>query len=71
VDSADIRDRPGEPWPEAGRRLRCVALGYTREGRLRVAANPTYVEVVESTGDPVAAYALWRSVYYSTPDGAL
>lgn len=62
VDSSYVSDRPGEPWPEVGRRLRCVVLGYTRDGRLRVAATPTYVDVMASTGDAVAAYEQCRSL---------
>jgi hypothetical protein len=62
VDSSYISDGPGEAWPEVGRRLRCVVLGYTREGRLRVAATPTYVDVMASTGDSVAAWEQWRSL---------
>lgn len=62
VDSSYITDRPGEPWPEVGLQLRCVVLGYTRDGRLRVAATPTYVDVLAPTGDPVAAVDQWRSL---------
>lgn len=62
VDSSYISDRPGEPWPEVGRRLQCVVLGQTRDGRLRVAATPTYVDVVALTGDAIAAYEQWRSL---------
>ena len=39
VDSSYIGGRPDEPWPEVGRRLQCVVLGYTGAGRLRVAAT--------------------------------
>jgi hypothetical protein len=63
VDSADITDQPGEPWPEIGQQLPCVVLGYTKEGRLRAAARPLYVEIVATADDRVAAvewYATMR-----------
>jgi hypothetical protein len=59
VDSTHITDKPREPWPAVGQRLRCVVLGYTKEGRLRAAATPQYVEVVAAADDPVAADDQW------------
>lgn len=61
VDSSYITDNPGEPWPVIGQQLRCVVLGYTRGGRLRVAATPRYVEMVAAAGDPAAANDQWSS----------
>jgi hypothetical protein len=52
VDSADITDRPGEPWPAIGQQLMCVVLGYTKEGRLRGAARPLYAEMIAAADDP-------------------
>lgn len=59
VDSSYITDKPGEPWPAVGQRLRCVVLGHTREGRLRAPAMPLYVETVAAADDPVAAVDTW------------
>jgi hypothetical protein len=59
VDGIDITDKPGEPWPAVGQRLRCVVLGYARDGRLRAAAKPLYVEIVDGVDDPLAAIAEW------------
>ncbi|MFJ1760615.1 hypothetical protein ACIOD2_09885 [Amycolatopsis sp. NPDC088138] len=59
VDRAEITDEPGEPWPETGSRLRGVVLGYTRDGRLRVATRPGYVELVATADDPAAGAADW------------
>lgn len=59
VDSSYITDKPGEPWPAVGRRLRCVVLGYTKDDRLRVAATPLYVEMVAAADDPVTAVDEW------------
>ncbi len=63
VDSSYISDRPREPWPEVGQDLRCVVLGYDRDGRLRTAAMPTYVALLASTGDPGEALSQWRSLF--------
>lgn len=62
VDSSYITDTPGEPWPAVGRRLRCVVLGYTKEGRLRAAATPLYVEMVAAADDPVTAVDEWSQL---------
>ncbi|MEV8443909.1 hypothetical protein AB0425_41600 [Actinosynnema sp. NPDC051121] len=59
VDSSHITDEPGEPWPAVGRRLPCVVLGYTKEGRLRAATTPLYVEMVAAADDPAAAVEEW------------
>ncbi|MGW6448601.1 hypothetical protein [Lentzea sp. NPDC055074] len=59
VDSSYITDQPGEPWPELGQRLRCIVLGYAKDGRLRAAATPLCVEMVASADDPVAAVERW------------
>jgi hypothetical protein len=48
-----------EPWPAVGGRLRGVVLGYTKEGRLRVAATPLYVEMVAAADGPVTAVDEW------------
>jgi hypothetical protein len=59
VDRAHITDRPGESWPAVGQPLRCVVLGYTKEGRLRAAATPLYVEMIAAADDPAAAANTW------------
>lgn len=59
VDSSYITDQPGEPWPEVGQRLRCMVLGYAKDGKLRVAATPLCVEMVAASDDPAAAVERW------------
>ncbi|RAS68448.1 hypothetical protein C8D87_102513 [Lentzea atacamensis] len=59
VDSSYVTDQPGEPWPEVGRRLRCLVLGYANDGRLRAATTPLCVEMVAAADDPVAAVKRW------------
>lgn len=62
VDSSDITDTPGEPWPAVGEDLRCIVLGHAKDGRLRVAVTPAYVDVVAAADDPATAVDHWSSM---------
>jgi hypothetical protein len=42
-----------------GHEMRCVVLGYVKDGRLRVAATPMYIEMVAVADEPVAAVKRW------------
>lgn len=62
IDSADIADGGNSKidWPAIGSRLSCVVLGYTREGRIRVASAPSYVRLISELDDPVQALGEWK-----------
>lgn len=67
VGSGEISDKPGEPWPPVGERLRCVVLGYAKGDRLRGAATPSYVAKIATAEDPAAAadeWMVWRKQQY-------
>ncbi|MFD7639405.1 hypothetical protein ACFV4P_02005 [Kitasatospora sp. NPDC059795] len=63
IDSTDVSDDPADrDWPPVGRRLACLVLGDTKDGRLRLSCRPRDVELGRSVADVVAAVAAWRTV---------
>jgi hypothetical protein len=64
IDRSDIADGGiGEDeWPSEGVSLRCVVLGYTRDGRLRLSARPRDVSLSASGINVGEALRDWISV---------
>jgi hypothetical protein len=64
IDRAELGNSPltEEEWPVDGTSLRCVVLGYTRDGRLRLSSKPRDVSLSESGINVREALGHWISV---------
>lgn len=73
VDSVDISDGHDSAidWPSIGIRLPCVVLGYTRDGRIRVASAPSYVRLIRELDDPGLALEEWKALRESQGSGEM
>lgn len=65
IDKDVIGDRPlpVEDWPSVGQTISGVVMGYGRDGRLRVCAQPSYVSYVRSAGDINEIQEAWARVH--------
>lgn len=61
IDRSDIADSglPQSEWPGEGSLIRCVVLGYTRDGRLRLSSRPRDVNLAEAVPDLTVALQSW------------
>ncbi|HYS40734.1 MAG TPA: hypothetical protein VEO01_34400 [Pseudonocardiaceae bacterium] len=64
VDSLDIDDEivAEHRWPPIGEPIRCVLLGHTRDGRLRLSLRPSDVALVTAVDNAAAALAEWARI---------
>jgi hypothetical protein len=83
VDADDIADEVvAGDWPAVGTTVAGVVLGYTRDGRVRLATRPGYVKYVRESGDPGNGLVAWERLreadrshgdaahmVYESPDG--
>jgi hypothetical protein len=63
IDSADLIDDPSERGErhKEGDVLRCVVLGRSRDGRVRLSAKKIDVEFVQAVDNPGSAFEVWVS----------
>jgi hypothetical protein len=64
VDRADIGDEETSPsrWPSQGTELRCVVLGYARNGRLRLSSRARDVALAMEVVDVAEALRDWINI---------
>lgn len=64
IDKAEVSDDyvDSTGWPLVGSRIRCVVLGHSHDGRIRVTSAPAHVELVNSLDDPQQALREWSSL---------
>lgn len=64
IDRSEIGNSgmPQSEWPSEGSGVRCVLLGYTRDGRLRLSSRPRDVDLAETVPDLAGALRHWIAV---------